>query len=149
MAAEPVRAPRGAPALFHICRPDDWHAGQAAGHYGGTAIDARDGFIHFSSAAQLPGTAARHFAGTSGLVVLEVLRAALEDAVTGAGARALRWERSPDGALFPHFYGTVALDWVVGLHELELGHDGRHLFPFLGPGRPEPGRAEPGRPEPE
>lgn len=123
MAAEHFQTPRVAQTLFHICEPDDWRAGQTAGRYDGTAIDRSDGFIHFSDAAQLPGTAERHFTGKVGLIVLEVLHEAL--------APHLKWEAAPDGTLFPHFYGTLALDWVVGVHKLDLGGDGRHVFPFL------------------
>ena len=45
---------------------------QAAGQFTGSAVDIRDGYIHFSTAAQLGETARKHFHGQSGLMVLEV-----------------------------------------------------------------------------
>ena len=42
---------------------DDWRAAQAAGEYRGSADDRRDGFLHFSTAAQVRASAARHRAG--------------------------------------------------------------------------------------
>jgi hypothetical protein len=38
----------------------------------GAPVDARDGFIHFSTAAQVVETAARHFAGASNLQLVAV-----------------------------------------------------------------------------
>ncbi len=113
--------------LFHICRREDWRAATDAGRYRGGAIDRRDGFIHLSTASQLPETAARHFAGVDGLVVLEIRGAAL--------APALKWEPAPDGTPFPHHYGEIATGWVDRIHPLERGPDGRHLFGFLGEDR--------------
>ena len=63
-------------------------------------VDARDGFIHFSTAAQVGETAAKHFAGGADLVLLAVDADAL--------GRALKWEVSRGGDLFPHLYGDVA-----------------------------------------
>ena len=49
--------------IYKICGRAEWAAAEAAGVYGGSADDARDGFIHFSTLDQVPGTQARHFAG--------------------------------------------------------------------------------------
>ena len=79
--------------------------------FAGMPIDAQDGYIHFSSAAQLAETLRLHFAGQSGLVLLAVRSADL-----GNG---LRWEASRGGALFPHLYGgplpTSAIAWEAPL----------------------------------
>ncbi|MGA1349362.1 MAG: DUF952 domain-containing protein, partial [Burkholderiaceae bacterium] len=42
--------------------------GHAAGETDGAPIDVTDGFIHFSTAAQVAETAAKHFATESDLV---------------------------------------------------------------------------------
>lgn len=65
--------------------------------FAGMPIDAQDGYIHFSTAAQLPETLRLHFAGQAGLVLLAVRSADLGDD--------LAWEESRGGALFPHLYG--------------------------------------------
>ena len=89
--------------------------------YQGAAVDRRDGYIHFSTGAQLAETAAKHFAGASDLVLVAVDADAL-------GA-ALRWEPSRGGALFPHLYGALAFDCVLWTRPLPLGADGRHVIP--------------------
>ena len=109
------------PAIYHMCRQDEWQAAKAAGRYGGSSQDKADGFIHFSTATQVVGSAARHRAGQDGLVLLRVDPAAL-------GA-ALKWEPSRGGQLFPHLYGALPVAAVIAAYDLPLGADGRHLFP--------------------
>ena len=102
--------------IYKILDRKDWEAAQAAGRYDGSPVDVLDGFIHFSTAAQAPETARRHFAGQPDLVVLEV-----EADDLGA---ALRWEPSRGGELFPHLYGPLPADRVRGVTEAPLGGDG-------------------------
>ncbi len=107
--------------IYKIMAADEWAAAQAAGIYEGSAHDRRDGFIHFSTAAQAAETAAKHFAGQAGLVLLTVDAAAL-------GA-ALKWESSRGGALFPHLYGALPLTAVIAIDALALDPSGVHRFP--------------------
>jgi uncharacterized protein (DUF952 family) len=111
--------------IYHICRRDEWEAALAAGRYDGSSQDRADGFIHFSTAAQVAASAAKHRAGQAGLVLLTVEAEAL-------GA-AIRWEPARGGALFPHLYGPLPPAAVRRLEELPLGPDGRHIFPPLEP----------------
>jgi uncharacterized protein (DUF952 family) len=93
--------------IYKICEQALWRQAQQDGLLRGSATDVRDGFIHFSTAAQLAGTAAKHFAGASDLVMLAVEAEAL-------GA-ALKWEPSRGGELFPHLYAPLpaaAVRWA-------------------------------------
>ena len=40
-------------AIYHMCRREEWAAAQARGRYDGSSQDQADGFIHFSTAAQV------------------------------------------------------------------------------------------------
>ena len=113
----------GGCVIYHMCRREEWTAAQARGRYDGSSQDAADGFIHFSTAAQIRESAARHRAGQDGLVLLAV------DA--GRLGAALCWEESRGGALFPHLYGPLTLSAVIAAHDLPLGADGKHNFPPL------------------
>jgi uncharacterized protein (DUF952 family) len=106
--------------IFKIFRRPEWNAFRDAGHTAGAPVDLADGFIHFSTAGQVPETAARHFATESDLVLVAVRPDAL-------GA-ALKWEPSRGGALFPHLYRSLRLDEVVWDKSLPLGATG-HIFP--------------------
>jgi uncharacterized protein (DUF952 family) len=107
--------------IYHVCRRDELEAARASGSYGGSSQDRADGFIHFSSAAQVVASVAKHRAGQDGLVIIEVDAARL-------GA-ALRWETSRGGALFPHLYGALPFDAITRVADLPLGKDG-HVFPW-------------------
>lgn len=108
--------------IYHVCRANEWSAAQAAGAYGGSSQDLADGFIHFSAAAQLVESVAKHRAAQDGLVILEVDAEAL--------GPALKWEPSRGGLLFPHLYGKLPLTAVVRAVPLPLGGDGKHVFPW-------------------
>ena len=97
--------------IYKICTPDEWAAAEKSGVYTGSGDDRRDGFIHFSRACQLAGTAKKHFAGQSGLVVVTVDGSAL--------GPALRWEASRSGQLFPHLYGDLPVSAAHRVSELE------------------------------
>jgi uncharacterized protein (DUF952 family) len=109
--------------IYHMCRRAEWRAAEEAGIYGGSSQDAADGFIHFSTAAQIEGSAAKHRAGQDDLVLIAVDPVAL-------GA-ALKWEASRGGALFPHLYGALPIAQVRWVRPLPLGAAGRHVFPAL------------------
>jgi uncharacterized protein (DUF952 family) len=111
--------------IYKICSEELWAEAQRAGLFRGAPLDARDGFIHFSTAAQVAETAAKHFAGAAGQMLV-----AVDAAKLGEG---LKWERSRGDDLFPHLYGPLSLDAVRWAVPLPLGPDGRHLFPELAP----------------
>ena len=116
-----------APALpwyiYKICPQSLWQMVESAGVFRGAPVDLEDGFIHFSTAAQVVETAARHFAGQDNLLLVQVDCARLGDR--------LKWEVSRSGALFPHLYGDLELKAVTKIDKLPLGGDRRHTFPAL------------------
>jgi uncharacterized protein (DUF952 family) len=109
--------------IYRILPAADWAAAQAAGRFTGSAHDIRDGFIHFSTSAQVAETAAKHYAGLQGLVLLYVKTESL--------SVPLKWETSRNDDLFPHLYGDLPVAAVHRIEPLPLGPDGRHVFPDL------------------
>lgn len=106
--------------IYKIFRRPEWNAFRDAGETLGAPVDLADGFIHFSTAAQVTETAAKHFATESDLVLV-----AVNVDVLGA---ALKWEPSRGGALFPHLYRPLQLREVVWDTSLPMGISG-HIFP--------------------
>jgi uncharacterized protein (DUF952 family) len=109
--------------IYKISPRDAWQQAESAGRFTGAPVDLADGFIHFSTAAQVRETAAKHFAGAADLVLVAVDGAAL-------GA-ALVFEPSRGGALFPHLYGDLPMSAVRWVKPLPMGANGAHLFPTL------------------
>lgn len=109
--------------IYKICPEGLWREAEKAGVFNGASIDLTDGYIHFSTAAQARETAAKHFAGQQGLLLVAVDAAKLGDA--------LKYEVSRGGALFPHLYAPLALSAVRWVKPLPVGASGAHDFPDL------------------
>ena len=107
--------------IYKITTEAQWVEAKASGVFRGAPIDLEDGYIHFSTAAQLQETAAKHFAGQQDLFLLTVDTQAL-----GTG---LKYEPSRGGDLFPHLYGDLALEAISQIDAMPLGENGSHVFP--------------------
>ncbi|MEZ5887181.1 MAG: DUF952 domain-containing protein [Paracoccaceae bacterium] len=106
--------------ILKIFRRPEWDAFRTAGETRGAPVDLADGYIHFSTPAQVTETAAKHFASESDLVLV-----AVDPDRLGPD---LKWEPSRGGALFPHLYRPLRLSDVVWDKSLPLGAVG-HIFP--------------------
>jgi uncharacterized protein (DUF952 family) len=111
--------------IYKICPASAWREAERGGVFRGSADDLRDGFIHFSTAAQVAETARKHFFGQPGLFLIAVDGDALGDS--------LRLEPSRNGELFPHLYGELDLGAVTAVLELRRRSDGSHELPELKP----------------
>ena len=107
----------GAPTtILHLTTAAGWAAAQEAGALVAPSL-AEEGFIHCSTREQVEATANRIFRGSGDLLLLEVDVARLR--------APLRWERATDvGEEFPHIYGPLDVDAVVGTVPLPEGPDG-------------------------
>jgi len=93
-------------SAFKILTSEQWAQFEADGLFHGAPVDIADGYIHLSAADQLQGTLDKHFAGQEGLVIAEVDLVLLGDTV--------KWEAAREGALFPHIYGVLPIEAIVG-----------------------------------
>lgn len=115
-------------AIFHVTTRGEWDAAMASGSYRmstrGATLDEL-GFIHASSAEQLPRVASFLYGGSDEqLVVLE-----LDDqAISRSGIRVL-WEDGGDGELFPHIYGPIEPDAVAAVHPADFDAAGVLRWP--------------------
>lgn len=106
--------------IYKIFRAAEWAQMQAEGETAGAPVDLADGFVHFSTAAQVRETATRHFRGEDNLTLVAAAPERMGDALV--------WEPSRGGALFPHLYGRFSMAHVLWAKPLPLGPDG-HQFP--------------------
>ena len=104
--------------VFKIVHAPEW---PASGIYSGSEKDRADGFLHFATAEQLLGTLNRYYADADDLLLVAADATALGDA--------LKYEKSRDGALFPHLYGTLHPKKIVWAKPMPLGPDGLHILP--------------------
>ncbi|HXR86393.1 MAG TPA: DUF952 domain-containing protein [Stellaceae bacterium] len=109
--------------IYKILSTAEWQEAERQGVFKGAGIDLSDGFIHFSTAAQAAETAAKHFAGQAGLVLVAADAEKL--------GPALKWEVSRGGQLFPHLYTSLATRDVAWVQPLPLDASGKHVFPGI------------------
>jgi uncharacterized protein (DUF952 family) len=109
------------PKMFHITHAEDWRKAQAEGSYRADSL-VSEGFIHCSDAQQIIATANRFYGGVTGLLLLEIDARLLKAEV--------RRENLEGGTpLFPHIYGPLTLDAVVGVFRFEPDENGRFSLP--------------------
>lgn len=111
--------------IYKIIPADLWNEAVAQGVFKGAPVDHQDGFIHFSTAAQVEETARKHFHGQRDLLFVSV-----EDQDLGP---ALRYEPSRGGALFPHLYAPLPVALAKQVRALPMNEDGTHQFETLLP----------------
>lgn len=92
--------------IFRLFRSVEWRAFIQSGVFDGSSDDRRDGFIHMSTAEQAEGTRAKYYANVGDVVVAAFDAGRLVDLI--------RWEPSRGGALFPHIYGKLTSDSLIG-----------------------------------
>lgn len=107
--------------IYKILPAEAWAQACRAGSFSGSAVDLRDGFIHLSARHQLAETAAKHFAGQPGLVLV-----AFDAQAFGED---LKWEPSRGGDLFPHLYAPLPATCALWSRDLPLAPDGIPILP--------------------
>ena len=107
--------------IYKLCHRADWELPENIHFYSGSAKDRADGFLHFSTAAQLPGTLARYYADADELILVAVDAEAL--------GPALKFEPSRDGMLFPHLYAPLTYDSVKWVQFLKRNSAGEFVLP--------------------
>lgn len=107
--------------VYKIVTEDQWREALDKGVFDGAPVDLADGFIHFSTGAQVRETARRHFAGHADLLIIAFDSKAL-------GAK-LKFEPSRGGDLFPHLYAPLDPALALSVAPLPIGDDGTHRFP--------------------
>lgn len=109
--------------IYKILPKQLWLEAMETGSFIGSALDLADGFIHFSTAAQLHDTASKHFAGVPDLVLVAVPAETL--------GTAIRWEVSRGGDLFPHLYGPLPVTLAAWVKPLPIDANGNPVVPSL------------------
>jgi uncharacterized protein (DUF952 family) len=110
--------------IYKIASAQDWAQARTLGYLDGTPVDLVDGYIHFSTAAQLAETLEKHYRGQSGLVLATIDPDLLDEG--------LRWEPSRGGQLFPHLYARLPMSSVIAERALDALPDGSFELPEIG-----------------
>lgn len=109
-----MQNPKGE-VLYHLAEAKIWERQQTEGLYRPTDFE-REGFVHCSTAEQLPGTAQRFYAGREDLYLLTLNTQALP----------VVYENLEGGeVLFPHVYQTLPLSAVQSAQKIQIDAQGK------------------------
>jgi uncharacterized protein (DUF952 family) len=109
--------------IYKIATGAQWRDAQASGVFRGAPVDLADGYIHFSTAAQVAETLAKHFAMQHDLLLIAVATEPL--------GPALRWEPSRGGQLFPHLYASLPIGAALRVDAISVADNGVHILDGL------------------
>lgn len=108
--------------IYKILSAGQWKEAQSIGHFLGSEVDLKDGYIHFSTREQVEETANKHFKGQADLTLLAIQEDQLGDA--------LIYEPSRGGQLFPHLYGPLDISFVHAHCAFKANDRGQFTFPL-------------------
>ena len=106
---------------YKILRVPEYADLKAHGHFTGSAVDIRDGFIHLSLASQLQGTLDKHYTDGADLTLAEV--------ELGPCTGDIKFEISRGGAAFPHLYAPLHKSALKRIWPLTADETGRYELP--------------------
>ena len=92
--------------IYHIVLPDTWEAVKNNSTYAAESLET-EGFIHCSYDHQLDGVIERYYSAASALMILKLDIGKLTSKLVS--------EPSTGGEVYPHIYGPINLDAVVGV----------------------------------
>lgn len=95
--------------IYHITTAAAWKQANINGYYEAPSLE-NEGFIHCSTADQVKGVLERYFSNQSDLLKLVIDTNKLNSRLTFEMAPSLNEE-------FPHIYGTLNLDAVIGVSD--------------------------------
>ena len=96
--------------IYHIVLPDAW-AAWTSDLYRAASLET-EGFIHCSFADQLDAVLERYYKGVEQVVIFEIESERLM-------SRMIK-EPSTNNEIYPHIYGPVNRDAIVGVDERKL-----------------------------
>lgn len=107
--------------ILHICSSTAWtETKNGNGEFRCPSLDS-EGFIHCSTPDQVVGVANYLFRGQCGLVLLVIDPESVVPSI--------RYEDAGNGKLYPHIYGPLNVNAVVGVEAFKPSADGTFQLP--------------------
>tara|TARA_X000001036_G_C20594998_1_gene772495 strand:+ start:66 stop:377 length:312 start_codon:yes stop_codon:yes gene_type:complete len=90
-------------SVFRIFKKREFKEFKEEKYFYGNNFDKKSGYIHLSLRTQIKGTIATHFFRQK-VIIAEFNVMDLE--------KLLKWEKSRDSMVFPHYFGALEFRWV-------------------------------------
>lgn len=105
--------------IYHLIPEDEWARVSRLNEYEPVSL-VEEGFIHFSFKDQIDGVIKRYYQNIDSLFILKVDVSKIESK--------LKVEEVPINGKFPHLYGKLHLDSVIGFYKIQCGNDGNYFW---------------------
>jgi uncharacterized protein (DUF952 family) len=92
--------------IYHIVLPDAWKEFEGQPHYSAASLQT-EGFIHCSFADQLDAVLGRYYSAAGDVLILTLDTEKLTSKLVN--------EPSTNNEIYPHIYGTINRDAIVGV----------------------------------
>jgi len=99
-------------SIYHVVLPEVWEKFKDEKFYEADSLKA-EGFIHCSFADQLETVLLRYYKDAERVLILEIEPKKLMSKLVN--------ESSTGGEIYPHIYGKINTDAIVGIEEKEIG----------------------------
>jgi uncharacterized protein (DUF952 family) len=107
--------------IYRIAESSDWLDARQTGSFASADL-AAEGFIHLSELHQVLRTANKYYRGKTGLVLLEIDEARLQE-------KLVREDLTGNGSIFPHSYVPIPLHAIVRFSDFAEAVGGGFTFP--------------------
>ena len=108
------------PIIYHLTHFKDWEAAKSSDEFNAESLES-EGFIHCSEdETQLLGVAERLFAGQQNLIAMMIDTDLLNSP--------LKREPSTAGDIYPHIYGPINANAVIGIRRLSTDPEGKFVL---------------------
>ncbi len=97
--------------IYHIVLPADWEKSKDEKFYAADSLQS-EGFIHCSFTEQIEPVLERYYNGAEKVLLLEIEPENLTSKLVN--------EPSTGGEIYPHIYGEINKDAIVGIEERDV-----------------------------
>jgi uncharacterized protein (DUF952 family) len=105
--------------IYHVVPAERWSQTAENSNYEPDSLFI-EGFIHFSFFDQVDGVIKRYYRILDDLLVLKVELSKIQSEI--------KIEKVPGNGSFPHLYGMLNLDAVVGVYKIECDQNGNYYW---------------------
>lgn len=105
--------------IYHLLPEGEWTKVSGLMDYEPISLK-QEGFIHFSFPNQIDGVIKRYYQNVDSLIILKVDVSKIQSK--------LKIEEAPENGSFPHLFGKLNLDAVVGVYKIQIGSDGIYFW---------------------
>lgn len=105
--------------IYHLITNSEWEKISQNEYYSPESLDT-EGFIHFSQKNQIPDVIERYYKNIQDLMILKIDINKLESK--------LLYEQVIDHGIFPHLYGRLNLNAVIGVYSITVDNNNQFLW---------------------